>query len=331
MITDEEVAEFELLVKQLCQDLPEGPGFLEVAKMMITYYNDDPTYTNASSIQNALTNTEIINLTEQQRYSKPLALLQGWVKREMEAATKEHLEGRLRENKFRTGSDLDEYEKAFGPAFNEHLGSLVGRSRWLDAGAGKAVAMRQYLEKGGQAKCLACSFEIPGDALQQVRAAEEKYGEQFRYLQGKYFGNVSDEEFGLREEGSFNLITDLNGVLYYTTTFLEDLKRYLDMLALNGKLCCTHLPGLYLTLSEHKDLSGRFGVRKWLAGITNVSLTVYTTLIGDAYVLTKTGEHNELPATEWKQCYTVEGQNATQTILSCHGPIIGDPTIIKLS
>jgi hypothetical protein len=207
-----------------------GRSSLRATLDALDVYRNNPTAGNLTGIQDRVDNLLTVKA---QKCAVPLAYLAELILRESRNIN----EGRLENNDFRVSSSLKTYADTFGPKFVEKLNRLGGGSRWLDAGAGEAAAMISYLKDGGKAECLAIGFQQP--QKQEIENAKETYNRRFRYVSGKYFGDMSEEDLGL-DRGGFDLITDLNGVLYYTETVYEDVQRYLEILDVGGMLAVTN-------------------------------------------------------------------------------------------
>jgi hypothetical protein len=198
---------------------------------------------------------------KQYQYAYALKYLFGLVRDENPLESLHDL--RLAKNDFRVTSDLDEYRKGFGDTFNHKLTQLQGRigGRWLDGGAGEARAMIEFLNTSphSDAECVAMSVQRPASA--EITLAERTYGDRFRYIDGKLFDAFTSKELGTNTGKLFDLITDMNGVLYYTKTPAEDLLRYMNLLKDNGILAVsTSALELRGDLVTHDGKVGDFGV-----------------------------------------------------------------------
>jgi SAM-dependent methyltransferase len=240
----------------------------------IENYNRDPSLTSLKVISKLV--KDIPELDAKQ-CEKPIEFLT-FVLRALKKTLQEKemlarlAEERLQKNAFQVGRDLKAYEEAFGSPFSTALAGMRDTSRWLDGGAGEAKAMIEYLDCGGKGQCIAVGYEIPGQAVAAVSKASEKYKNRFFYSSGKYFAAMSNSDLhaGLKE---FDLITDFNGVLYYTETLVEDLTRYLNLLRVGGILVFVEV---HVEINMEKAVS-RTGrpvpdIARWANNISGVVL-----------------------------------------------------------
>jgi SAM-dependent methyltransferase len=181
-------------------------------------------------------------------------------------------EERLQKNLFEVGRDLNSYKGFLGGPFSTALSEMSDSSRWLDGGAGEAKAMIEYLDSGGKGLCTAACYEIPGGAAAAIAKATSTYKDRFYYASGKYFSNMSNSDLraGPKE---FDLITDLNGVLYYTETLVEDLTRYLDLLKVGGVLIFVQVH-VEINMKNAVSNTGRAvpDIARWANNISGVIL-----------------------------------------------------------
>lgn len=172
---------------------------------------------------------------------------------------------RLQNNQYRVNAGLADYLANFGDEFRRRLDGLRATDTWIDAGAGEAVAMRDYLA-GAQgrdhARCVAIGYQKPNSPeLAQFEGSGKRT--DFSYVSGKYFGAMTDQDLGV-EAGTASLITDYNGVLLYTPTLSEDLGRMLDLLKPGGILFCDFHAEIY----EGEKL---IGPPLWLGRVAGVT------------------------------------------------------------
>jgi len=213
----------------------------------------------------------------------------------------------LETNDFRVSSGLAAYRKAFGAPFAKALGQMGDRSRWLDGGAGEAKAMIEYLEGGGKGQCTAVGFEIPSTARTAVADATSEFEGRFFYASGKLFGKMDKRDLH-GGEGDFDLITDLNGVLYYTESLAEDLEKYLLLLKPNGVLVFT-TNYLEIEAPNAAESSNNIpSLARWAANIFGASLVRYRSANGSAdfCAMKRVGDEIKVPELEladnsWKQ------------------------------
>jgi hypothetical protein len=129
------------------------------------------------------------------------------------------------------------------------------------------------------------------NAAVEIKQTEERY-ENFKYHVIGYFETADLGRLGGKK--SCDLITDLNGVLYYTTAFGKALKRYLSMLKIGGFLYFTRSPARFL-ITRRPELNEEQTVDEWLRNITGVKTEV---LKNGAFRLSRLREEIVVPALE---------------------------------
>lgn len=209
-------------------------------------------------------------------------------------------EERLASNNFRIGAGLQQYTYGFAPGFQDDLNGLGASSRWLDAGAGKAQAMRDLVadreQSGGEIpQMVATGFKRPED--EGLGTFMQEHQDTFSYPDGKFFGDLTDEELGLGPTGTenpFDLITDYNGVMLYTHTLSEDLERYLRSLKVGGAIHTTNFGSL--TLQDDEDEN--FNLHSWLSQVQGVNLTRSPKNF-NGYRIEKTSDETMVPGLDW--------------------------------
>lgn len=156
-------------------------------------------------------------------------------------------EDRVKTNSFTVTRDLVEYSSL---GFFQDLEKLNGKSHWIDMGSGEGVAIEQYvqseksnalerLEKGVTrdtlakilARPLAERARVTGITYHMHRSGDRNYENRLRHMTGRYFEDIPEKEIGRAD-----LITDVQGVLFYTRRLDETLARYLSLLKSNGVL-----------------------------------------------------------------------------------------------
>jgi SAM-dependent methyltransferase len=290
----------------------------------IEEYNRDPSLINFNAIKTARQQIPPLKKTQ---YDTALTYLDTVLTQEQSTVSQLELVSRLADNKFRVISDLKEYRSAFGAPFKQAMETMDHRSRWLDGGSGEAKAMIEYLDGGGAARCTATGYAIPAEAVQSVQTARKQHGEKFEYISGKYFGKIQDNELDWPGGGDFDLITDLNGVLYYTTTLVEDLARYLQLLAVGGLLVFTSVeariqaPNAVWNPKRVPDLA------KWASNISGVHLDLHARGYTLFYAMTKTASKIVTPPMTLDEYKTMEGNSPTRTY-TCNLNLANDPQIV---
>jgi hypothetical protein len=167
-------------------------------------------------------------------------------------------------NGFTTTRELVDYF-SFLPELRKDLAKLRGGDRWLDAGAGDLVALKQYLApnvreamkynpnyvrfRAMYADQIKTELEFAKDAIDEIGAlsvgqradvvavsfkVEREYPggkEKLKVLEGRFFENIPNGEIG-----KVNLITDLYGVMSYGGKLDVDLSKYFELLAPGGRI-----------------------------------------------------------------------------------------------
>ena len=186
---------------------------------------------------------------------------------------------RLEVNDYRVTAGLADYRSYFGDGFSRVLSELGNGDVWIDAGAGEAVAMRQYITDRGsrlRATCVAVGYAKP-DSVELMRF--EQTADRFRYVSGKYFSAMTDRELGV-DAGNVALITDYNGVLFYTTTLTDDVNRYLDLLRHDGMAFF----GFYADIFRGDE---RVPVADWLDEVAGAAFQRVLSMSGEHFELTR--------------------------------------------
>jgi len=318
MIEEAEVQHLRELEEAAKKSTVKKKDRMEEVFNAIHEYRSDPSQENLQAIKLQF----VFGLKEDEstQYKAMEDYLTGLLEREKHWLFRHDAQEKLERNSFRTGSGLAEYAEAFPIDFADYRSRLIGGQRWLDAGAGQAKAMIEYLNEGGQADCIACSYKIPDDAKENVKAAHEKFGDRFVYVDGKYFSQFTDQELQA-DQKKFDLITDLNGVLYYTSTFLDDLARYISILNVGGKIFFSNPVGLSMHLQpgEHNPV-GPLALADWLANIGDVQVKGVQSKL--SLIITKVGDRNQFPATVQTEFVTEPGINSPKVTLKCSTQLV---------
>ena len=245
---------------------------------LIDQYNAAPSIDLLDRLETAV---GALSTAKQIKYDPALDYLDDEIQTCRENIVEEQLQARLKRNQFRIGAGLNLYAAHFPGAFADAVCNLGSGDVWLDAGAGMAVTMREYLmptagyaaqfsaltgrSRDAKARCIAIGYEKPDDP--DLRTLELRAADRFVYHSGKFFGEFSNEELGV-EEGEVDLITDYNGVLFYTHTLSEDLQRYLDLISENGVIFIAHF-GVEIDTGEET-----IDTLTWLQQTTRVAVEI---------------------------------------------------------
>lgn len=160
------------------------------------------------------------------------------------------------------------YLRELGSSLVDRLRGLGSEHRWLDVGAGEALAMLQYLLNSSfphKAELTAIAVSIPLDVrTQRIQAIAPS----FRYLVGRI------EDARAEELGEFDLITDVYGALAYSHDVSATLRAEISRLRVGGTLMAS---GLSFTRFLHRRSSPNWRsydhLTHWLAD-TSTGLTV---------------------------------------------------------
>ena len=102
------------------------------------------------------------------------------------------------------------------------------QSRWLDAGAGRANAQKEYMlqlkDKINSPELLAVAFKKPFFTGIPSKS-------KMKYLSGRWFEEIPDSELG-----TFDVITDFFGPVSYGKDSLEIVNKYLRLLNAGGEI-----------------------------------------------------------------------------------------------
>ena len=320
MIEEAQVRRLQELAREARGNKSGQKQPLDAVFRAIHDYRSDPTFANLDDIWVAFLCKMPEDKPSRESYKGMKAYLKNLIEDEKQWVAIFETKRKLEQNSFHTDSGLDNFKRAFPYDFEDYLSSLGSNQRWLDAGAGQAKPMIEYLEKGGRAYCLACSYRIPEGAEENVKAAQAKYGDRFVYIAGKYFSEFTDIELQVVAQ-KFDLITDVNGVLYYTHTFQGDLKRYLQILNIGGKIFFTKPVGLNLVPASG-DLCpvGVNALGAWLANIGEVAVKGIRS--NHSFIVTKQGANNKFPATVQTKFMREPGVNSPTVTLECSTKLV---------
>jgi hypothetical protein len=156
----------------------------------------------------------------------------------------------LNSNRFPVARDDYFYQAYLGIAFEKELRSLPLNSHYLDSGAGSALATFRYATRS-QNQLL--SQKITAVALVKPEINYAKIpGREFRYLEGRYI-----EDIPAAEIGAVDLIADLYGPFSYTASIDLVLKKYLQILKLQGSVFI-NFNSQIITIDNHWEGLGRY-------------------------------------------------------------------------
>ncbi len=147
----------------------------------------------------------------------------------------------LTENWFTTNRNLNQYFKELVTGgLKDKLTSSVQPIKWLDAGAGQAIAIRDTLKnKKFQSKidkAYSVVYKKPNDGQTDLNNDIELFKNKFMYIEGDYIENLFSEGKLKDLEGNLDIITDLFGPLTYTKDLSKVVEIYLKLLKKGGEL-----------------------------------------------------------------------------------------------
>jgi len=203
----------------------------------------------------------------------------------------------VKKNAFETARGLREYEVELGGEFHAALLGLKPGQRWLDVGAGQAVAASQYLDAGGPARVVAVTVEKPrpSPGVPDPQATRARFGAgRFAYLVGRPI-----EAYSAAQLGRADLITDVYGAMVYAPR-LDEVVRKLGELARPGAKVYTLLPQTLDDLDGNTtivDVRGRqVPLAAWLGAVEGFRLDWSPDSL--AFTLTRTDEPLAVPPLE---------------------------------
>jgi hypothetical protein len=160
---------------------------------------------------------------------------------------------------FRTDRRLRDYQVALGKDFTAHLRRLTPEHHWVDAGAGHAGAIADYLEgdaPSAKARVTAVSFVKPeGSRVAELEARFAASG--FRYLSGRPV-----EEMSVDEIGPADLVSDVYGPLQYARQIDRAMAQYARVLKPGATLWAVMPVTTFI-----KDRGGDYPLRQWFAAL----------------------------------------------------------------
>src|SRR5262245_6783661 len=328
MITQIDLAPFMTLVRRDNQGTTgwtRSRSSLRFTLDAIDAYNRQQTLANFNAI---VADRNAIRAAKQTQYAAALQHLDTVLAREQDVVSGQELVRRLADNAFRVSSGLEEYRDAFGKPFVHALTDMQHTSRWLDGGSGEAKAMIEYLEAGGKGRCTATGYAVPANGAQSGAELSAKHGNRFEYIQGKYCSEISKAELDWPGGGDFRLITDLNGVLYYTPSLVEDLTLYLHMLANDGVLLFTSVEAKVTARNATFDERRIPGLAKWASNIGGVKLTMHTKSHTIFYEVSRTGRDVVVPPMTRTKYQTLSNNNAPIREYDCTLALPNNPTMM---
>ncbi|MEK2688934.1 hypothetical protein [Bdellovibrio sp. GT3] len=190
---------------------------------------------------------------------------------------------RVAENIFATNRNLEDYSLELHPDFKVSIAKLTANQHWVDLGAGKATAQIQFLK----------SFKNKSDRP-QMTAVAFKLDRWFK--PSTFNGKLSIQEgaYEAMPTASWkkaDVVTDLYGVLSYTTDFSGALQKTVDMMNVHGELYLLALPWGY----QFEKGPTQMDLPQYLEGIEGLRIEH---LQRGQFKITKTQESVTIPPVE---------------------------------
>jgi hypothetical protein len=196
--------------------------------------------------------------------------------------------GEVRRNDFNIERDLIAYQGLLGTELTEFLHTLGAAHHWVDAGAGRAQAVVDYLSGGTFARTARVTAVAlhPPEGL-DIGALEERLGAGFRYLHGRPI-----EERAVDDIGAADLITDVYGPLQYSLQIDRVMEQYIRLLKPGGRLWFVQ-PAITHVRSRDRELP----LAMWLSmirGLRPLRLPV-AGMPGNEVLLARDGDAGHVP------------------------------------
>lgn len=137
----------------------------------------------------------------------------------------------LERHQFPIHRGLEDYKKLLGSEFKKNVDTLKSPMLWMDAGAGEGFAQKDFLgSRDGSVVMNPCPQMV---AVTYKYENKTKYrgNSCFRLMVGKKF-----EEYKWSNHRKVDLLTDVMGVLSYTTDPAFVLNNYLELLRSTGEI-----------------------------------------------------------------------------------------------
>lgn len=152
----------------------------------------------------------------------------------------------LKYNWFVTARGLQEYISQF--KFKDFLFQLTPHHRWLDSGAGRALAQKEYLNQAtAPAQTTAVSYKKPWFVWSK---------KNLNYMSDRFIEDISDQELG-----QFDLITDFFGPYSYTDNPVAIINKYLRLLNTNGRIYLSFISEYSAVINSDKSV---IALHQWI-------------------------------------------------------------------
>lgn len=188
-------------------------------------------------------------------------------------------------NWFVTGRGLYDYKQELTKDFEKSLNELKSENRWIDFGAGKAIAAEQYLTEENIA--IAKKANVLAITYKYGRWFPKYRGPKLEIQKGVYFENLTTLP-------SYRLGSDVLGIFSYTKHLDYYFRLALKHLEIGGELFISSR--FYTTSIILKD-GQRVSVAKWLARVKGLNVEFSN---GQVLKIIKKGEVGSIPALRLK-------------------------------
>ena len=159
-----------------------------------------------------------------------------------------------------TPRPLGDYFARFGSGFMRILDGLGENERWLDAGAGRAVAIAEFLDEYAKGNAVALAFAVPTSdprALASYVSMVASHGDRVSLLFGRLPEDISAEELG-----SFRVVTDVFGPATYSTDLQAVIERYGQVVSSGDQIFCQSRKGVAVIRGTPQHRSGLAGLAR---------------------------------------------------------------------
>lgn len=206
----------------------------------------------------------------------------------------------IQNSSFIESSNLKSYLRAFPLEFAQSLSRLKATDTLLDAGAGEAFFIEQYLTTSADPDARILLSPEKSRLLQNIlnlspskrarvigvdaemrRKGIPSHGGRLKMITGRLF-----EEIPSNELGNIKLLSDYFGVIAYTPDVDSTLKKYLEILSDDGEIFLflgETFQDSFATLSRiHLQNGKRVSLLDWILNLPGIEATKLTSLGNDA-------------------------------------------------
>lgn len=178
----------------------------------------------------------------------------------MSVSSNEVLKRMIEENTYTIDRGFNKYAYYFGPTFVGHVKSLQDTDHWIDGGSGNSFAQKDFLKSTGTKAPYLTAITVKYPESMPKTLNQNK----FKVLSGRYFEEIPNEE--LRKA---DVITDVVGILNYSSQIDLVLEKYIDLLKTEGVLY-VHIPWTSTTVETKSGL--KLTLRDWIKRIPGLRM-----------------------------------------------------------